>query len=125
MAGRDGKRPSKRFTTRRRPATMIVLDSSILVGIIKGEKDTDPLLDLLAGEACVIGAPTLVETRAWCAMNLSLAPRGGWRPSWTPTTPRSYLLAATWRTRRQRAFAKFGRGRSGHPAKLNFGDCMA
>ena len=24
-----------------------------------------------------------------------------------------------------RAFAKFGRGRGGHPAKLNFGDCMA
>lgn len=50
---------------------MIVLDSSILVGLIKGEADTEPLLALLAGDECAIGAPTLVETRAWCAINLA------------------------------------------------------
>ena len=44
---------------------MIVLDSSVLVGIIKGEADAEQLLDLLAAEECVIGAPTLVEIRAW------------------------------------------------------------
>ena len=49
---------------------MIVLDSSILVGIIKGETGSDPLLDLLAAEDCAIGAPTLVEARAWCVVNL-------------------------------------------------------
>lgn len=37
---------------------MIVLDSSILVGIIKGEPHSDQLLDLLASEDCAIGAPT-------------------------------------------------------------------
>jgi uncharacterized protein with PIN domain len=50
---------------------VIVLDSSILVGIIKGEEDATALLGLLAGEECVIGAPTLVETRAWCTINLA------------------------------------------------------
>lgn len=50
---------------------MIVLDSSILVGIIKGEQDSGRLLDVLAAEDCAIGAPTLVESRAWCALNLS------------------------------------------------------
>jgi hypothetical protein len=50
---------------------MIVLDSSILVGIIRAEQDSDRFLDLLAAEDCAIGAPTLVEARAWCAMNLS------------------------------------------------------
>ena len=50
---------------------MIVLDSSVLVGIIKGEPDAERLLDLLAQEECVIGAPTLVETRAWCSVNLT------------------------------------------------------
>ena len=43
---------------------MIVLDSSVLAGIIKGEPDAERLLDLLASEECAIGASTLVETRA-------------------------------------------------------------
>ena len=50
---------------------MIVLDSSVLVGIIKGEADAERLLELLASEECAIGAPTLVETRAWCSINLA------------------------------------------------------
>jgi uncharacterized protein with PIN domain len=50
---------------------MIVLDSSILVAIIKGEENSNRFLDLLAAEDCAIGAPTLVEVRAWCAMNLT------------------------------------------------------
>jgi uncharacterized protein with PIN domain len=49
---------------------MIVLDSSVLVGIIKGEEDVERLLGLLATEESAIGAPTLVEARAWCAINL-------------------------------------------------------
>jgi len=50
---------------------VIVLDSSVLVEIIKGEADAERLLELLAGEECAIGAPTLVETRAWCSINLA------------------------------------------------------
>ena len=104
---------------------MIVLDSSILVGIIKGERDTDPLLDLLAGEACAIGAPTLVETRAWCAMNLS-SRTSRWLEAFVDSNNASVLpFGRDMADEASRAFAKFGRGRSGHPAKLNFGDCMA
>jgi uncharacterized protein with PIN domain len=44
---------------------VIVLDSSVLVGIIKGEADGEQLLNVLANEECAIGAPTLVETRVW------------------------------------------------------------
>jgi hypothetical protein len=40
-----------------------VLDSSVLVGIIRGEPDTGRLLNLLASKECAIGAPTLVEAR--------------------------------------------------------------
>jgi uncharacterized protein with PIN domain len=50
---------------------MIVLDSSILVGVIKLEEDAAKLVNLLAAEECAIGAPTLVETRLWCAANLT------------------------------------------------------
>jgi hypothetical protein len=40
---------------------MIVVDSSILVGIIKGERDTETLVDLLTIEDCAIGAPTRTD----------------------------------------------------------------
>jgi len=47
---------------------VIVLDSSVLVVIIRGAPDAGELLDLLESEECVIGAPTLVESRLWCSV---------------------------------------------------------
>ncbi len=103
---------------------MIVLDRSILVGIIKGEPGSDRLLDLLAAEDCAIGAPTLVETRAWCAMNLA-GRSSRWLEDFideegVAIVPFSRDMADV----ASQAFSTFGRA-SGHPAKLNFGDCMA
>jgi ribonuclease VapC len=103
---------------------MIVLDSSILVDIIKGEQDCDRLLDLLAAGDCAIGAPTLVEARAWCAVNLSRR-SSRWLEEFidgegASIVPFSREMADV----ASQAFATFGRA-SGHPAKLNFGDCMA
>jgi ribonuclease VapC len=103
---------------------VIVLDSSVLVGIIKGEADAEALLDLLASEACTIGAPTLVETRAWCSVNLA-ARASGWLEDFVESdrgtvVPFSRQMADA----AAEAFTRFGRG-SGHPAKLNFGDCLA
>ena len=103
---------------------MIVLDSSVLVGIIKGEADAERLLELLAGEECAIGAPTLVETRAWCSINLAAGSSswlehfvGSGRSAVVPFS-REVADAASG------AFDRFSRA-SGHPARLNFGDCMA
>ncbi len=103
---------------------MIVLDSSILVGIIKGERDSERLIDLLAGEECAIGAPTLVETRLWCAANLARR-TSRWLEEFVnreevSVIPFSREMADVAST----AFATFGRA-SGHPARLNFGDCLA
>lgn len=103
---------------------MIVLDSSILVGIIKGEQNSDQFLELLAAETCAIGAPTLVETRAWCAMNLN-GRTSRWLEEFingdgVSVVPFGRDMADV----ASQAFAAFGRA-SGHPAKLNFGDCMA
>lgn len=103
---------------------MIVLDSSVLVGIIRGEADCGGLLDLLATEQCAIGAPTLVETGAWCAMNLT-ARSSRWLNAFidepgVAVVPFSRDMADV----ASRAFADFGRA-SGHPARLNFGDCLA
>lgn len=103
---------------------MIVLDSSILVGIIKLEPDCEPLIDLLDREECTIGAPTLVETRAWCAMNMS-GRISRWLDGFVDSdgvsvVPFSRQMADV----ASQAFISFGRA-SGHPARLNFGDCMA
>ena len=48
-----------------------MLDSSVLVEMIRGEPDTGRLLDLLESDECAMGAPTLVETRLWCSVNLA------------------------------------------------------
>jgi len=103
---------------------MIVLDRSLLVGIIRGEPDTERLLDLLAAEECAIGAPTLVETRAWCTINIA-ARTSRWLEQFikgpsVSIVPFSHEMADA----ASKAFDRFGR-QGGHPAKLHFGDCMA
>jgi ribonuclease VapC len=103
---------------------VIALDSSILVGIIRGEEESARWLDLLAIEDCVIGAPTLVETRAWCAVNLA-ARSSRWLEDFIDSgsvsvVPFSREMADV----ASQAFERFGKA-SGHPARLNFGDCMA
>jgi ribonuclease VapC len=103
---------------------MIVLDSSVLVAIIKGEPEADRLIDLLAAEECILGAPTLVETRAWCAVNL-VQRTSHWLEHVVDAGPVSVIpFGREMADAASRAFATFGRA-SGHPAKLNFGDCMA
>jgi ribonuclease VapC len=103
---------------------MIVLDSSVLVAIIKGEPEAEQLLDLLAAEECALGAPTLVETRAWCAINLAQR-TSHWLEQVIDAGPVSVIpFNREMADAASQAFATFGRA-SGHPAKLNFGDCMA
>ncbi len=103
---------------------MIVLDSSVLVGIIKDEQESERLIDLLASEKCAVGAPTLVETRLWCASNLA-----GRTSRWLEQFIDGEDVSVIPFTRdmadvASRAFVTFGKA-SGHPAKLNFGDCLA
>jgi ribonuclease VapC len=103
---------------------VIVLDSSVLVGIIKGEADAEELLDLLTGEECAIGAPTLVEARLWCSVNLTTG-SSDWLEHFIDDGPGSIIpFGRDMADVAGRAFRSFGRG-SGHPARLNFGDCMA
>ena len=103
---------------------MIVVDSSVLVAIIKGEAGSDGFLQLLTSEASAIGAPTLVEARIWCRVN-----RSGGISRWLEDFVDNESVTVVAFTRDMsdvaaRAFAQFGRA-SGHPAKLNFGGCMA
>ena len=103
---------------------MIVLDSSVLVGIIKGEADAEQLLDVLANEECAIGAPTLVETRAWCSTNLA-ARSSTWLDDFVDSGRNAIIpFSREMANEASRAFDRFSRA-SGHPARLKFGDCLA
>ena len=103
---------------------MIVLDSSVLVGLVKVETDVEHLIDVIAVEQCAVGAPTLVEARLWCTANLT-ARTSRWLEEFinsehVTVVPFGREMAdLAWR-----AFAVCGRA-SGHVARLNFGDCLA
>lgn len=103
---------------------MIAVDSSALIAIAKNEPEGEAFAHVIGAADAVIGAPTLFETRI---VLQSLMSGGADRfisdivsnPAVTVVafTTDHYRLAAE-------AFRTFGRGQ-GHPAKLNFGDCMS
>ena len=101
-----------------------MLDSSVLVGIIRGEPDAGGLLDLLESDECAIGAPTLVETRLWCSVNLTTR-LSEWLEHFIDMGPGTVIpFSREMADVASQAFRTFGRS-SGHPARLNFGDCLA
>ncbi|TPE58610.1 type II toxin-antitoxin system VapC family toxin [Sandaracinobacter neustonicus] len=99
---------------------MIAVDSSILVGRMRGEADV--LAIRLPTELC-LSSTTAVESAAWCARNLP-----GGRSDWLEAfladgrvridafSPAMVEIASE-------ALRSMGRG-TGHPAQLNFGDAM-
>jgi uncharacterized protein with PIN domain len=73
---------------------VIVLDSSVLVGIINGEADAARLFELLASDECAIAAPTPAGTGAWCSINLAARSSSWLEISSGPGAARSFLSAA-------------------------------
>ena len=103
---------------------MIALDSSVLIGIIRAESEAQQLLPLLDRDECAIGAPTLVEARLWCSVNLTTH-ASDWLEDFIDGDPATIVpFSREMADVASEAFIKFGRLR-GHPARLNFGDCMA
>ena len=102
----------------------MVVDSSAVVAILMREREGPAFADTLASaRTAVIGAPSLFEVqmvllreypdtveaeldRFLSAFDITVLPFG----------PDEYRHAAD-------AFRRYGKGR--HPARLNFGDCMA
>jgi ribonuclease VapC len=103
---------------------LIALDSSALVAIAVYEPDAGPLADAVANNRCLIGTPTLFE------LHMVLRDRAGdiglrfieellkrRNVEKVDFAEAHFRLSAF-------AFNRYGRGQ-GHPARLNFGDCMA
>jgi ribonuclease VapC len=103
---------------------VIAVDSSILAGIIRGERDAQRLLPLLDGDECAIGAahpgggpPLVLCERHDACVQLARGFIDGGPTTAVPFSREMADVAAA-------AFSKFGRA-SGHPPRLNFGDCLA
>jgi len=103
---------------------LIALDSSALVAIAVYESDAKPFADAVANNRCLIGTPTLFE------LHMVLRDRAGdiglrfleellkrRNVRRVEFTEAHFRLSAL-------AFDRYGK-RRGHPAQLNFGDCMA
>ncbi len=103
---------------------MIIVDTSALLAIILGEPEEDSFTDILLLQDCAIGSATLLEAHMTLARheNEDLYRSLDFlidRPNieQIPFEAQHLVIA-------KRAFDFFGKGRS-HPARLNFGDCMA
>jgi ribonuclease VapC len=103
----------------------VIVDTSVLIAILRGEPEADEFIDaLVSADTRRMSAPTYVETAAVVDANhdpvLSrrldeLVDAAGVEVE--PFTERHASIA-------RQAYRDFGRG-SGHPARLNLGDCFS
>ncbi len=99
-----------------------VVDASALVATLNKERDALDFETALQATDWAIGLPTLFEAKIWLLRK---------RPAMAPAFLEYLALASPVFVEFSQqveplavdAFARFGKGR--HPARLNFGDCMA
>ncbi|MBV9079146.1 MAG: type II toxin-antitoxin system VapC family toxin [Methylobacteriaceae bacterium] len=102
---------------------MIAVDTSVVIAVLQREPERDDFLRAMSSEA-VIGAPSVLETKMVMA---ALEPvtvdrffdrlRRNVGIQVVAFTPDMADVAVE-------AFRRYGKGQD-HPARLNFGDCMA
>lgn len=102
---------------------MIAIDASALVAVIMKEDEQRLFRSRIARNDCLLGAPTLLEAQMVLVSRLGPPAVDALRfLVGTPTvelvefTPEHAAIACD-------AFERYGGDR--HPARLNFGDCMA
>jgi ribonuclease VapC len=103
---------------------VVALDTSAIIAILLEEPEEEVFSRIVAFRGAVVGAPSLVEVRMVLERYL---PNDADREFRRMLRQRDITIipfdAAMFEVASD-AFARFGKGR-GHPAKLNFGDCMA
>jgi ribonuclease VapC len=103
----------------------VIVDTSALVAILRGEPDADRFIAALAGEdAPRISAGTYLETAVVVDANRDPVLSGRLDDLVTATHLQIEPVTRHHAEVARHAYRLFGRG-SGHPAALNFGDCFA
>jgi ribonuclease VapC len=102
---------------------VIAVDTSAIVAIALAEPEARSFGELIASEECVVGWPTVFE----CHQVLADVPRRRGLEVLDKILEAPGMKVVAFDQRvfagAREAFDRFGRGR--HPARLNFGDCMA
>jgi ribonuclease VapC len=101
---------------------VIVVDSSVTCAILFGEPDRAHFEEIIAGADCAIPVSCFVETAiSWRRRGRGIGAVDGLLVALSlrllPSDSAQALIAAE-------ADRRYGRG-TGHPARLNFGDCLA
>jgi ribonuclease VapC len=104
---------------------LIVVDSSALIAILLKEPDhIDYVKAIAANEDVVLAAPNALEAIMVAVVKLGDAGRQKIEALLAETGTRTVGMDPDQLTIAIAAFMQFGRGRD-HPARLNYGDCMA
>ncbi len=103
---------------------MIALDTSAIVAIACAEQEEEGFSLLIVKRRALVGTPTLVETRL--ALESKLTASAAYFLESFLSNPFVDVVPFTFAMYQEAAaaFERYGKGR-GHPAQLNFGDCMA
>ncbi len=104
---------------------MIVVDTSAVIAVLLGEPEATALADVLAsGEKVALSTGTALEM-ALVAQAKWGFPGAARLDSFLGELPLIYVPVDTGHLRLAReAHGRYGRG-TGHPARLNFGDCFS
>ncbi len=102
----------------------MIVDSSALIAIVRDEPEAEEFAHALAINTSRVSAATFVE--ACIVADRSADPVVGHRLDELLATSETEIVPLTAQQARiaRRANRDFGKG-SGHPARLNFGDCFA
>ncbi len=103
---------------------MIALDTSAIVAIAHEEPECALFMEILASDRAVVGSPTLVEVGMVLPRYL-----GSFADTFLSKLLRDLSIetaefTAVMAQEATAAFRRYGKGQ-GHPAQLNFGDCMS
>jgi len=102
----------------------VIVDSSAVVAIAKGEPEADRLIDALVSVPYVGIAPPV-----WLESSMVLASSGVRRPreflEWFGLEFRVESIAFTAEHGRAALQAWYRYGKGNHPARLNYGDCLS
>ena len=102
---------------------MIALDSSALLAIVLKEPEARTFLDFISTRDAIIGAPTRFEAELSAMARGDVPALRALRGIVSLPTVDVVGFSDEHADVAWDAFDRFGRGR--HPARLNFGDCMA
>ena len=104
---------------------MIAIDTSVIVSIARQEEDARAFNQVLARGRILVGAPTLLEASMVLPRILSDGPARTFLDEFlADLEPDVVAFSRELFQASREAFYRYGRGR-GHPAQLNFGDCMS